>query len=141
LEADTVGDNQMQLDIGYHIMTEEAANEHGEFDEQMSVVEFLRHVERQDDLPYDVTVYGLDDLLLSARDPEDICEYVHSILRDRASFISHQNPCVQFVVEDIEYWDEVVLPAEDEKIELSQIFRSMEKSSAGWYTSKLNVIS
>jgi hypothetical protein len=123
-------------------MTEEAVEEQGQFDSQMSVVEFLRHVERREDLPYDVTVHGLDDLLLTANNPDEMCEYVHSILRDRASFISTQNPCVQFVVDEIEYWrDEAILPAGDDEIELRNIFRGVEKSGAGWYESNLNVIS
>jgi hypothetical protein len=131
----------MELDIGYHVMSKEAADRHGEFEDQMSIVEFLRYVDQQRDLPYDVTVHGLDDYLLCAEDPEQACEYIHSVLRDSASFISLQNPCVQFVVDDIEYWDEGVIPTDRGDIELRRIFRGIEKSGAGWYESNLNVSS
>jgi len=44
-------------DIGYHILSKDAVEERGQFDEQMSIVEFLRRIERMEDIPYDVTVY------------------------------------------------------------------------------------
>jgi hypothetical protein len=131
----------MQLELGYHVMSREAANERGEFDDQMSIVEFLRRLDQREDLPLDVTVYGLDDYLLSAADPDDACDHIHSLLRDRASHISLQQPCIQFVVDEIEYWDEPVIPAEDGDIGLSSIFRRIDKRGAGWYESELNVSS
>jgi hypothetical protein len=53
----------MSLDIGYHIMSKEVADEKGVYDDELSIVEFLRKVENLEDLPYDVTVYGLDSYL------------------------------------------------------------------------------
>jgi len=131
----------MQLELGYHVMSKEAAEERGEFDETMSIVEFLRRLDQREDLPLDVTVYGLDDYLLSAQDSNEACDHIHSILRDRASHISLQQPCVQFVVDEIEYWDEPVIPDEGGDIRLQSIFRRIDKRGAGWYESELNVSS
>lgn len=131
----------MQLELGYHLMSKETAEERGEFDDKMSIVEFLRRLDRREDFPLDVTVYGLDDYLLSAEDPDEACDHIHSILRDRASHISLQQPCVQFVIDEIEYWEEPVIPADEEDIGLQSIFRRIDKKGAGWYESELNVSS
>jgi len=89
-----------------------------------------------------MTMHGLNDYLLSAEDSETACDQVHSILRDRASHISLQQPCVQFVVDEIEYWGgEPVIPAEDGDIGLSNIFRRIDKRGAAWYESERNVSS
>lgn len=129
----------MNLDLGFHVHSEETVERHGTFDEEMSIVEFLRRVKRTQSLPYDVTVYGLDDLLRGASDPLVACEYVHDVLRDRANFLMTENPRVQFVVSDVEYWDEPVLRNEDEEIPLNEIFHGIEQEGSGWYYSNINV--
>jgi len=60
----------MNFDIGYHVVSEEALEDGDEFDERMSVVEFLRCVDDMDDLPYDISVVGLDSYLRGAEDPK-----------------------------------------------------------------------
>jgi hypothetical protein len=58
------------------------------------------------------------------------------------NFLLANNPRVQFVVDNVEYWDEPVLPDGDERIELNTIFRgSLEQVGPGWYSSNLNVTS
>lgn len=132
----------MNFDIGYHVVGEEALDDSDEFEERMSVVEFLRRVDDMDDLPYDIAVVGLDNYLRGAEDPEEISEFIHDILSERVNFLLANNPRVQFVVDNVEYWDEPVLPDDDERIELNTIFRgSLEQMGPGWYSSNLNVTS
>lgn len=129
----------MSLDIGFHVHSVDAVERHGTFDSQMSIVEFLRHVKRMESLPYDITVHGLDEFLCSADDPREACEYVHGILRDCVNFLLTENPRVQFVVEDLEYWDEPVLRDADDEIPLKRIFHGIEQEGSGWYYSNINV--
>ncbi|GAB7018706.1 hypothetical protein [Halostagnicola bangensis] len=129
----------MSLNIGFHVHSVDAVERHGTFDNQMSIVEFLRHVKRMESLPYDITVHGLDEFLRGVDDPCEACEYVHGILRDRVNFLLTENPRVQFVVEGLEYWDEPVLRDADEEIPLKRIFHGIEQEGSGWYYSNINV--
>jgi len=129
----------MSLDIGFHVHSEDAAQRHGRFEEEMSVIEFLRRVERMGSLPYDVTVHGLDDFLRGADDPLEACDYVHGILRDHVNFLLTENPRVQFVVKDVEYWDEPVLRDGEDEIPLKRIFHGIEQEGSGHYFSSINV--
>jgi hypothetical protein len=129
----------MSLEIGFHVHSEDAAERHGTFDEEMSAVEFLRRVKRMETLPYDVTVYGLDDFLRGVDESMEACDYVHGVLRDSANFLLTENPRVQFVVGDVEYWDEPVLRNGDDEIPLKRIFHGIEQEGSGWYHSNINV--
>ncbi|QSG09355.1 hypothetical protein [Halapricum desulfuricans] len=129
----------MSLDIGFHVHSQDAAERHGTFNEEMSSVEFLRSVHRMESLPYDVTVYGLDDFLRAADEPLEACDYVHGIFRDHVNFLLTENPRVQFVVEDIEYWDEPILRNKGDEIPLKRVFHGIQQEGAGWYYSNINV--
>ena len=129
----------MSLDIGFHVHSEDAVERHGTFDAEMSAVEFLRCVKRMESLPYDITVRGLDDFLRGADDPLEACDYIHGILRDHVNFLLTENPRVQFVVDDVEYWDEPVLRDGDDEIPLKRIFHGIEQEGSGHYFSNINV--
>lgn len=130
----------MTLEIGYHVMTAEAADDLGTYDDELSIVEFLRRVDQREELPLDVTVTGLDHYLAAADDPGDTAEYVHTMLRDRVNFILNQSPVVQFVVDDVEHWDGGVVPVGDTDIRLVTIFGgSLDQEGPGWYAGEFNV--
>jgi hypothetical protein len=129
----------MSLDIGFHVHSEDAVERHGTFDDEMSAVEFLRRVKRMESLPYDITVRGLDDFLRGADESLKACDYVHGILRDHVNFLLTENPRVQFVVENVEYWDEPVLRDGDDEIPLKRIFHGIEQEGSGHYFSNINV--
>ena len=129
----------MSMDLGFHVHSEEAVQRHGTFDDEMSVIEFLRRVTRMNSLPYDVTVYGLEDFICGANSPRDACEYIHNVLRDHANFLLTENPRVQFVVDDLEYWDEPVFRDGNDEIPLRDIFHGIEQEGSGWYYSNINV--
>ena len=130
----------MTLEIGYHVMSTEAAEEHGTFDNELSIVEFLRRIDQREELPLDVTVTGLDHYLAAADDPEGAGDYLHTLLRDRVNFILNQSPVVQFVVDDVEHWDGGVLPIQDTDIRLFTIFGgSLDQEGPGWYAGEFNV--
>ena len=130
----------MTLEIGYHVMSTEAVENHGTFEEELSIVEFLRRVEQRETLPLDVTVTGLDRYLEVADDPEATAEHIHEVLRDRVNFVLNQSPVVQFVVDEVENWDGPVLPVDEGQIRLVTIFGgSFSQEGPGWYAGEFNV--
>jgi hypothetical protein len=121
-------------------MSQDAAAKHGVYDDELSIVEFLRRVDRREELPLDVTVTGLDDYLAAADDPEDAAESVHDVLLDRVNFIMNQGSVIQFIVDDVESWKGGVLPIDDTDIRLMTIFGgSIDQEGVGWYTGEFNV--
>ena len=132
----------MNFDIGYHVIERDALDPENTFSNEMSVVEFLRRVERTEDIPYDVTVYGFDSYLRRADEPEAVCEYIHYLLSERVNFLMNKNPIVQFVVDEVEFWTEPVLLDGDNHIRLNTIFSgNLEQEGAGWFSSNLNITS
>lgn len=130
----------MELNIGYHVVSTGALDDIEEFDEGMSIVEFLRKVEREEKLPYDVAVHGFDDLLHGAADADAVGEYIHTILRDNVNFLSRYGYRVQFIVDDVEYWDEPVLTNGDERISLNSIFQGkLTQEAPRIFSSNLNL--
>lgn len=130
----------MTLEIGYHVMSTDAIEEHGTFEDELSIVEFLRRIERTEELPLDVTVIGLDDYIEASDYPEGAAKFIHEILRDRVNFILNQSPVVQFVVNDVEHWDGGVLPINGSNIRLINIFGgSFDQEGPGWYAGEFNV--
>ncbi|MFC7215122.1 hypothetical protein ACFQO4_13675 [Saliphagus sp. GCM10025334] len=114
--------------------------ERGVFEDELSIVEFLRRVQRREEIPLDVTVYGLDQYFDVCDDPEAAAEYVHTILRDRVNYILNQSPVIQFVVENVEHWEGAVLPLDDTDIRLRRIFSgSFQQEAPGWYAGEFNV--
>lgn len=129
-----------ELDLGYHIIAEDALDDYGAFDDRMSIVEFFRRLTRMEELSYDVAVYGLDDYLRGAEDSQAATEYIHDLLRERVNYILNQNPRVQFIVDEVENWDGPVIPDDDGRIALNDIFHgSLDQEGPGWYHSHLNV--
>jgi len=132
----------MNFDIGYHVISREVLESGDTFDVEMSTVEFLRRVHFMNEIPFDVTVYGLDSYLRAADDATEICDYLHQLLSERVNYLLNQNPRVQFIVDDVEFWDEPVLPDDERNIRLNEIFHgSLSQEGAGWYSSHLNVTS
>lgn len=132
----------MNFNIGYHVIERDALDAENAFSNQMSVVEFFRRVERTEDIPYDVTVYGLDSYLRGADEAEAVCEYIHHLLSERVNFLMNKNPIVQFIVDEVELWTEPVLPDGDDHIRLNTIFSgNLEQEGAGWFSSNLNITS
>jgi hypothetical protein len=132
----------MNFDIGYHVVARDALDAEDIFDNEMSVVEFLRRVDKMDDLPYNVTVHGLDTYLQGAEDPEEISSYINGVFSERVNFLLNKNPIVQFVVDDVEFWDEPVIPDDDGDIRLNIVFQgNLQPEGPSWHYSRLNVTS
>lgn len=132
----------MSTEIGYHVVSKDALEGHEGFEDQMSVIKFLRLVRSEKRLPLNITVGGLDKLLHSVDNSTAVCKYIHMILADGVNHLTRQQPVVRFVVDEIEYWDEPVIPHGDDKIPLKQIFYGgLIQEDADWYYTQLNITS
>ncbi|WP_435552935.1 hypothetical protein [Natrinema sp. CGMCC1.2065] len=132
----------MNFDIGYHVVARDALSHEDMFDNEMSVVEFLRRIDQRGNLPYNVTVHGLDAYLQGAESPEELCSFINRLFSERVNFLLKKNPIVQFVVDDVEFWDEPVIPNDDEDINLNMVFQgSLEPEGPSWHYSRLNITS
>jgi hypothetical protein len=132
----------VNYDIGYQIVSDEVVDEHGTLDDQCSIVEFLRLVRGSERIPLNVTVWGLDDLLMTADDSESVSDLLHEVLADGVNHLHREQPVVQFVVEDLEYWDEPVVVNGDKRYKLGEIFTGgLVQEGADWYSCPLNVTS
>jgi hypothetical protein len=132
----------MNFDIGYHVVARDALDDENMFDDEMSIVEFLRRVNQMNNLPYNITVHGLDVYLQGAENSEELCSYINGVFSERVNFLLNKNPIVQFVVDDVEFWDEPVIPDDDGDIQLNTMFHgSLEPEGPSWHYSRLNVTS
>ncbi len=132
----------MNFDIGYHVVARDALETNDRFKDEMSVVEFLRRIDKMDDIPYNITVHGLDTYLQGAENPEELCTYINRLFSERVNFLLNRNPIVQFVVDDVEFWDEPVIPDDDGDIRLNTMFQGhLQPEGPSWHYSRLNVTS
>jgi hypothetical protein len=65
----------------------------------MSIIEILRKVLREEKLPYNNAVYGLEELLYQAEDLRKISRYISNLLQDAANFLVRGNYIIQIVIE------------------------------------------
>lgn len=132
----------VNYEIGFHVVGDEAATEHGRRDECLSFVEFCRRAAHGETLPPSVTVTGLDDYLEVADDPDAAAEFCNGVLADCANHLVRQQPVVQFVVDDIEHWnDEPVIQHGGDRIRLNRVFGRLREEGPNWYFARLNVTS
>ena len=130
----------MSHEPGYYIMSKDAVEEHGEFGEPLSVVEYLRRLDSRGDLPLDMTVYGLDTYLDVSENKDETADFIRGVLLDSVNYLFNQQPVVQFVVDEVEHWQGPVLPFEDGDVRLRDIFGgSLSQEGSGEYSGELNV--
>lgn len=85
------------MDIGFNII-EKREYPDQIFEERMSIIEFLRYVQREERLPLNLAVFGLDSLLYYSEDPGKISKYTRNILQDGANFLVRGNYIIQIVI-------------------------------------------
>lgn len=84
--------DSMSTELEYHVVSKDAWAGHEEFDNQLSVIEFLRCVRALERLPLNVTARGLDDLLRSANDSGTACDYIHEVLTGGVNHLNREQP-------------------------------------------------
>ena len=86
------------MDIGFNIIEKkEYANQL--FKDKMSIVEFLRNVYREEKLPNNLAVFGLDALLYYSLEPEKLSRKIRNLLQDAANFLVRENYIIQILMD------------------------------------------
>ena len=110
------------------------------FKDRLSIVEFIRRVKDERGLPLDVTVLGLDQLLYSAENREEISRYIKDLLIEKVNFLMRRNICVEFILEgSLEQWQHPIVRFNDEDLDLYKIFGTMERVDVNHFFAELNI--
>ncbi len=109
------------MDIGFNIM-EKREYLTQIFKDRMSIVEFLRQVYKEEKLPLNLAVFGIESLLYYSEEPKTISRKIRNLLQDAANFLVRGNYIIQIVVDGkieivesserprINYKDKQILP-------------------------------
>ena len=130
------------MDIGFNIM-EKKEYSNQIFKERMSIVEFLRQVYREEKLPLNLAVFGVESLLYYSEEPEKISRKIRNLLQDAANFLVRGNYIIQIVVDgEIEIVESSERPRinyKDKQILLYPIFGRVKQVDLKHFIAPLNL--
>ena len=130
------------MDIGFNIL-EKKEYSNQIFKDRMSIVEFLRQVYREEKLPLNLAVFGIDNLLYYSEEPEKISRKIRNLLQDAANFLVRGNYIIQIVVDgEIEIVESSERPRinyKDKQILLYPIFGRVKQVDLKHFIAPLNL--
>lgn len=83
------------MDLGFNIIQQDNPDI---FDERVSLVSFLKAVEDNENLPYDIAVTGLDTFLYYAENRLEASRIIRDILEDNVNYLLMRNYIIQIVL-------------------------------------------
>jgi len=130
------------LDIGFNII--EKTNPEI-FKEKMSIIEFLRKVRKEEKLPNNFAVTGLDTLLYYTKDKEKVSKYIRNTLQDHANFLVRGNYIIQIVMEGtlhiVETYERPRVKYKDQEFLIFTIFGRVKQIDLKHFLAPLNLTS
>lgn len=130
------------MDIGFNIIEK---NDPELFKEKISIIEFLRKIGKEEKLPYNLAVTGLDNLLYYAENREEIGKYIRTLLQDAANFLVAGNYIIQIVIEEslhvVESSERPNVKYKEEEILLYPIFGRVKQVDLKHFLAPLNLLS
>ena len=131
-----------RLDIGFNII--EKTNPEI-FKEKMSIIEFLRKVRKEEKLPNNFAVTGLDTLLYYTKDKEKVSKYIRNTLQDHANFLVRGNYIIQIVMEGtlhvVETYERPRVKYKDQEFLIFTIFGRVKQIDLKHFLAPLNLTS
>jgi len=131
-----------RLDIGFNII--EKTNPEI-FKEKMSIIEFLRKVRKEEKLPNNFAVTGLDTLLYYSKDKEKVSKYIRNTLQDHANFLVRGNYIIQIVMEGtlhvVETYERPRVKYKDQEFLIFTIFGRVKQVDLKHFLAPLNLTS
>ena len=131
-----------RLDIGFNII--EKTNPEI-FKEKMSIIEFLRKVRKEEKLPNNFAVTGLDTLLYYTKDKEKVSKYIRNTLQDHANFLVRGNYIIQIVMEGtlhvVETYERPRVKYKDQEFLIFTIFGRVKQVDLKHFLAPLNLTS
>jgi len=130
------------MNIGFNII-EKKEYQNQIFKDRMSVVEFLKKVYREEKLPLNFAVFGIENLLYYSEEPEKISIKIRNLLQDAANFLVRGNYIIQIVIEgEIEIVESSERPRinyKDKQILLYPIFGRVKQVDLKHFIAPLNL--
>lgn len=131
-----------RLDIGFNII--EKTNPEI-FKEKMSIIEFLRKVRKEEKLPNNFAVTGLDTLLYYSKDKEKVSKYIRNTLQDHANFLVRGNYIIQIVMDGtlhiVETYEKPRVKYKDQEFFIFTIFGRVKQIDLKHFLAPLNLTS
>ena len=131
-----------RLDIGFNII--EKTNPEI-FKEKMSIIEFLRKVRKEEKLPNNFAVTGLDTLLYYSKDKEKVSKYIRNTLQDHANFLVRGNYIIQIVMDGtlhiVETYEKPRVKYKDQEFLIFTIFGRVKQVDLKHFLAPLNLTS
>jgi len=132
----------VSMDIGFNIL-EKKEYSNQIFKDRMSIVEFLRQVYREEKLPLNFAVFGIESLLYYSEEPEKISRKIRNLLQDGANFLVRGNYIIQIVVdgkiEIVESSERPRINYKDKQILLYPIFGRVKQMDLKHFIAPLNL--
>lgn len=132
------------MDIGFNII-EKKEYSNQIFKDRMSIVEFLRQVYREEKLPFNLAVFGIENLLYYSEEPEKISRTIRNLLQDAANFLVRGNYIIQIVVEGkieiVESSERPRVNYKEKQFLLYPVFGRVKQADLKHFIAPLNLLS
>jgi len=130
------------MDIGFNIIEKKEYLDQI-FKDKMSIIEFLRQVYREEKLPPNFAVVGIENLLYYSEEPEKISRKIRNLLQDAANFFVRGNYIIQILIEGkievIESSERPRINYKDKQILLYPIFGRVKQVDLKHFIAPLNL--
>ena len=130
------------MDIGFNIIEKKEYSDQI-FKDRMSIVEFLRQVYREEELPLNLAVFGIESLLYYSEEPEKVSREIRNLLQDAANFLVRGNYIIQIVVEGkieiVESFERPIINYKDASFLLYPIFGRVKQVDSKHFIAPLNL--
>lgn len=113
------------------------------FADKISIIEFLRKIREEQQLPYNFALTGLDTLLYFVEDREELAKHIRTLLQDAANFLVRGNYIIQVVLDGelyvVESYERPRLRYKGAEIVLYPIFGRVKQLDLKHFLAPLNL--
>ena len=127
------------LSVGYNVVERASiGKKFEEFDERISVVDFLRRLRRKQKIPRKIAILGLDFLLFENKTS---MQYIRKLLSNSTSYFFETNPVIVFIVgEKLSINRKLKIRIRGEEIDLYPLFGNrLTQKDIDWFYSPFNI--
>lgn len=131
----------IDMKVGYNIITQNDLVE-GRFVpllNKLSIIEFFKNIQKKD-LPDDIQIIGLDQLLYFSENYEDLSHNLREILIDNIEFLGKNYIAIQIICENLERWDRVRVKIKGKEIYLDVLFGPLKEKENDYFYKYFNIL-
>ena len=131
----------IDMKVGYNIIAQQDLKE-GRFislQNKLSIIEFLRKLKIKD-LPDDIQIIGLDQMLFYSEDYADLCNNLREILIEMIEYLGKNYIAIQIICENLEKWDRVSVKIKGIDIYLDELFGPLKEKEKDYFYKYFNII-